>query len=47
MRLVAAVKVDKDELRAWLARHDDTTFDVGMNLPVLHSADKCLPQVKA
>ena len=47
MRLVAVVKADKDEQRAWLAHHDDTTFEVGMNLPVLHSADKCLPQVKA
>ena len=45
--LVEAVKVDKEELRAWLARHDYTTFDVGMNLLALHSADKCLPQVKA
>ena len=45
--LVEAVKVDRDELRAWLAHHDYTIFDVGMNLLALHSADKCLAQVKA
>ena len=45
--LIEAVKVDKDELRAWLARYDYTTFEVGMNLLALHSADKCLAQVKA
>jgi FkbM family methyltransferase len=45
--LVEAVKVDKEALRTWLASCDYTTFDVGMNLLALHSADRCLAQVKA
>jgi len=44
--LVEAVKVDRGELRAWLGRYDYTIFEVGMNLLALHSADKCLAQVK-
>jgi hypothetical protein len=45
--LVESVKVDKEQLRAWLGRYDYTTFEVGMNLLALHSTDKCLAQVKA
>jgi hypothetical protein len=44
--MVETVKVDKNELRAWLGRHDCTTFELGMNLLALHSSDKCLAQVK-
>jgi FkbM family methyltransferase len=45
--LIEAVKIDRDELRAWLERADYATFDVGMNLLALHRADKCLAHVKA
>ena len=44
--LIEAVKIGKDALRAWLWQYDYTTFDTGMNLLALHSADKCLAQVK-
>jgi FkbM family methyltransferase len=44
---IEAVKVDKDELRAWVERFDYTTFEVGMNLLALHRDDKCLAHVTA
>jgi FkbM family methyltransferase len=47
MLMIEAVKVDRDELRAWLERFNYATFDVGMNLLALHRADKCLAYVRA
>lgn len=44
---IEAVKIDSDELRAWLERFDYATFEVGMNLLALHRGDKCLAHVKA
>jgi FkbM family methyltransferase len=44
--LVEMVKVDRNQLRAWLENLDYSVFEFGMNFLAIHKTDKCLPHIK-